>query len=58
MILYKQFSVDGDDFVYDTAANAIVQLPTGAGGGWTSWWRRGPSLFSIETLRAWPRPPS
>jgi uncharacterized protein len=31
MILYKQFSVDGDDFVYDTASNAIVQLPDGAG---------------------------
>ena len=29
MILYKQFSVNGADYFYDTATNAIVRLPWG-----------------------------
>lgn len=33
MVLYKQFSVDGAEYLYDTATNAIVPLP----GGVSSW---------------------
>jgi hypothetical protein len=29
MVLYKQFSVNGADYFYDTATNAIVRLPWG-----------------------------